>query len=105
MGRTSFIESYLGCLLKRIISAAASPSGIRHTTARKRFQITTDGFAPYRRAAHKLILEEMGESVVRLLPVFGFLQALRVHSSIRVTSAMEACITDHVWELAEIIGA
>ena len=28
----------------------------------------------------------------------------RIHSSIRVTPAMEAKITDHVWELAELLA-
>jgi hypothetical protein len=28
----------------------------------------------------------------------------RIHSSIRVTTAMEAKLTDHVWELAELLA-
>lgn len=29
----------------------------------------------------------------------------RVHQTLRVTPAMEAGITDHVWNLAELLGA
>jgi hypothetical protein len=27
-----------------------------------------------------------------------------VHQTLRVTPAMEACLTDHVWELKELIA-
>jgi len=29
----------------------------------------------------------------------------RVHQSLRVTPAMEAGLTDHIWELKELLGA
>jgi len=35
---------------------------------------------------------------------FAFYNFCRIHSSIRVTPAMEAGITDHVWELAELLS-
>jgi len=28
----------------------------------------------------------------------------RVHQTLRVTPAMEACVTDHVWSVGEIAG-
>src|ERR1700726_3924919 len=35
---------------------------------------------------------------------FAHYNMARVHSSLRVTPAMEAGITDHVWSLAELLG-
>jgi hypothetical protein len=35
---------------------------------------------------------------------FAYYNFCRIHSSIRVTPAMEAKITDHVWELAELLA-
>jgi hypothetical protein len=36
---------------------------------------------------------------------FAYYNFCRVHSSLRVTPAMEAGITDHVWNLEALIGA
>lgn len=36
---------------------------------------------------------------------FGFYNFCKVHQSIRVTPAMEAGITDHIWTIDELIGA
>jgi IS1 family transposase/transposase-like protein len=36
---------------------------------------------------------------------FAYYDFCRVHSSIRVTPAMEAGITDHIWSLAELLAA
>jgi hypothetical protein len=36
---------------------------------------------------------------------FAYYNFCRVHSSLRVTPAMEAGITDHVWELKELLAA
>jgi hypothetical protein len=35
---------------------------------------------------------------------FEILRACRIHQSLRVTPAMEAGVSDHVWSLNEIIG-
>jgi hypothetical protein len=35
---------------------------------------------------------------------FAHYNMVRVHSSLRVTPAMESGITDHVWSLAELLG-
>jgi transposase-like protein/IS1 family transposase len=35
---------------------------------------------------------------------FAFYNFCRIHSSIRVTPAMEAAITDHVWEIEELLA-
>ena len=35
---------------------------------------------------------------------FAYYNFFRVHSSLRVTPAMEAGITDHVWNLEALIG-
>lgn len=36
---------------------------------------------------------------------FAYYNFCRVHSSLRVTPAMEAGLTDHVWSIAELLGA
>ena len=36
---------------------------------------------------------------------FAYQNFCRVHSSLRVTPAMEAGLTDHVWTIAELLGA
>jgi len=36
---------------------------------------------------------------------FAYYNFCRVHSSLRVTPAMEAGLTDHIWSIAELLGA
>jgi hypothetical protein len=36
---------------------------------------------------------------------FAYYNFCRIHKTLRVTSAMEANLTDHVWELKELIAA
>lgn len=36
---------------------------------------------------------------------FAFYNFCRVHSTLRVTPAMEAGLTDHIWSIAELLGA
>jgi hypothetical protein len=36
---------------------------------------------------------------------FAWYNFCRVHSTIRVTPAMESGLTDHIWELSELIGS
>ncbi len=149
--------------------------GLRHATAHQKFQITTDGFAPYVKAISDTL--EDRASFAQLIKVYratpegerryspaevvstevvpvigtpdpkkictshverqnltmrmqirrftrltnGFSRKFenhwaalalyfahynfcRVHSSIRVTPAMEANITDHIWDLAELLA-
>lgn len=149
--------------------------GLRHATASQDFQITTDGFLPYRSAIDTTLSDRVdfaqlikvyratpeGErryspaEVVstEVVPVvgepkperictshverqnltmrmqirrftrltngfskkwenhwaalclwFAYYNFCRIHSSIRVTPAMEAGITDHLWDLAELLG-
>jgi transposase-like protein/IS1 family transposase len=150
--------------------------GLRHATAPDSFQVTTDGFAPYRSAitntledrcdfaqlikVYKAASEGEGRyspaevSSVEVVPVMGqpdperictsiversnlstrmgtrrftrltnafskkwenhwaavalwftFYNFCRVHRSLRVTPAMEAKITDHVWSVRELLEA
>jgi len=151
--------------------------GVRHATASAKFQITTDGFAPYRTAIPTTLHDKItgfaqlikvykagteGEaryspaevSSVEVVPVagqpdperictsiversnlstrmglrrftrltngfskkwenhwaavacwFAFYNFCRVHKSLRVTPAMEAKITDHVWSVRELLEA
>jgi len=150
--------------------------GLRHATARTPFQITTDGFAPYRSAITTTLHDRLtgfaqlikvyraaseGEAryspaevkSVEVVPVFGnpdperictsiverqnltirmqmrrltrltnafskkwehlwaayclhfaFYNFCRIHSSIRVTPAMQAGITNHVWEISKLLA-
>ena len=149
--------------------------GLRHATARERFQITTDGFAPYRSAisntledrcdfaqlikvyraasegearyspaevASTEVVPVMGQpdperictSIVErsnlslrmgvrrftrltnafskkwenhtamIMLWFAYYNFCRIHKLLRVTPAMEAGITDHVWELSELLA-
>ncbi len=149
--------------------------GLRHATASQNFQITTDGFVPYRSAIDNTPADRVdfaqlikvyrasveGEARyspaevvdVEVVPVcgnpdidrictshverqnltmrtnirrftrltngfskkwenpwaalclwFGYYNFCRLHRSIRVTPAMEAGITDHVWDLSELLA-
>ena len=149
--------------------------GLRHAAAHQNFQVTTDGFAPYRSAMVNTLedrcdfaqlikvyratpegerryspAEVVSREVVRVMGnpdpkkictshierqnltmrmhirrvtrlTNGFSRKLenhwaalalyfahynfcRIHSTIRVTPAMEAGITDHIWELAELVA-
>jgi hypothetical protein len=44
------------------------------------------------------------ESRARAGALFQVLQFYRIHQTLRVTPAMEAGVSDHVWSLDEIIG-
>ena len=35
---------------------------------------------------------------------FGYYNFCRVHQTLRVTPAMEAGLTDHVWSIGELVG-
>jgi transposase-like protein/IS1 family transposase len=149
--------------------------GLRHATASRNFQITTDGFKPYKSAIDNTLSDRVdfaqlikvyrasveGEAryspaevvSTEVVPVvgtpdpkrictshierqnltmrmqirrftrltngfskkfenhwaalalwFAFYNFCRIHSSIRVTPAMEAGITDHVWEMSELLN-
>jgi transposase-like protein/IS1 family transposase len=149
--------------------------GLRHATSRQRFQITTDGFGPYKTSIPDTLGERCdfaqlikvyrapsdGEAryspaevaSVEVVPIMGqpdpdrictsiierqnltvrmqmrrltrltngfskkwenlwaayclhfaYYNFCRIHKTIRVTPAMEAGITDHVWELAELLA-
>lgn len=150
--------------------------GLRHATATTPFQVTTDGFAPYRSAITTTLHDRLtgfaqlikiyrtpqdGEkryspaevASVEVVPVYGqpdperictsiversnlslrmgvrrftrltnafskkwenhaaaimlwfaYYNFCRIHKSLRVTPAIEAGITDHVWELSELLA-
>jgi IS1 family transposase len=149
--------------------------GLRHATADKAFQITTDGFAPYVKAISDTLADRVGfaqlikvyragtegearyspaeVASVEVVPVFGdpdpkrictsiverqnltirmqmrrltrltngfskkwdnlwaayclhfaYYNFCRIHRSLRVTPAMETKITDHVWDMAELLA-
>jgi hypothetical protein len=37
-------------------------------------------------------------------PHFMYYNFARIHQTLRVTPAMEAGVSDHVWEMGEIVG-
>ena len=149
--------------------------GLRHATARQRFQITTDGFGPYKNSIPDTLADRCDYAMcikvyqaptegearyspaevasMEVVPVMGkpdpdrictsiverqnltvrmqmrrltrltnafskkwdnlwaayclhfaYYNFCRIHKTIRVTPAMEAGITDHVWELAELLA-
>ena len=149
--------------------------GLRHATSSQNFQITTDGFVPYKSAIENTLSDRVdfaqlikvyrasvaGEAryspaevvSTEVVPVvgdpnpnrictshverqnltmrmqirrftrltngfskkfenhwaalalyFAYYNFCRIHGSIRVTPAMEAKITDHIWELAELLA-
>ena len=46
-------------------------------------------------------VENLERAVSLHFMVYNF---VRIHQTLRVTPAMEAGVTDHVWDLAEVIG-
>jgi len=61
-----------------------------------RFQLTTDGFRPYVNA-----VEAKLKFAVHIFMAWFCL--CRVHQTLRVTPAMEARLTDHIWAMEELI--
>jgi hypothetical protein len=51
--------------------------------------------------AHSKKLENHGHAIAIHYMYYNF---ARIHSSLRVTPAMEAGVSDHVWSIEEIIG-
>jgi hypothetical protein len=47
----------------------------------------------------------MGKPLAAVAVWFTFYNFCRVHKSLRVTPAMEAKITDHVWSVRELLEA
>jgi hypothetical protein len=50
----------------------------------------------------KEVREPLGCARAVLWPLYNF---FRIHNSIRVTPAMNAKITDYVWDLAELLAS
>jgi hypothetical protein len=50
------------------------------------------------------VFREMGELVGCLCLHFARYNSCRIHKSLRVTPAMESKLTDHVWNLAELLA-
>ncbi len=83
-----------------------------------RFQLTADGFAFYRERSNLSIrmalrrFTRLTNSCSKKLDNLKFACALyfayysfcRVHQSIRVSPAVEAGITDHIWTLRELLA-
>ena len=59
----------------------------------RRFTRLTNGFS-----------KKVGNHLAALALYFAYYNFCRIHSTIRVTPAMEAGITDHIWSLAELLN-
>jgi hypothetical protein len=54
---------------------------------------------------HICILEKVGESRSGTGTTLSYYNFCRIHGALRVTPAIEAGITDHLWAMDELIGA
>jgi len=63
----------------------------------------SDADAPHY-AADERLQHEVGEPMGRILLSFAFYSFCRIHQTLRVTPAMEAGITNRVWNLGELLA-
>jgi transposase-like protein/IS1 family transposase len=78
----------------RICTSHVERSNLTMRMQMRRFTRLTNGFNKKR------------ENLKAMLALyFAYYNFCRVHSTIRVTPAMEAGLTDHIWELSELVGA
>jgi hypothetical protein len=68
-------------------------SQMRMSMSMRRFTRLTNGFS-----------KKVENHVHALSLYFMYYNFCRLHKTLRVTPAMEAGITDHVWEIEEILG-
>jgi hypothetical protein len=66
---------------------------MRMSMSMRRFTRLTNGFS-----------KKVENHVHALSLYFMYYNFCRLHKTLRVTPAMEAGITDHVWEIEEILG-
>ena len=59
----------------------------------RRFTRLTNGFS-----------KKWENHLAALALYFAFYKLVRIHSSLRVTPAMQAGITDHVWDISELLA-
>jgi hypothetical protein len=91
-----------------ILIAVFTPTKLYHATQTPLPWIRRIGrdIAPVVQAAHTAnlrVLEETGELKTALALHFAYYNFCRVHGKLRVTPAMEAGLTDHVWSLKELL--
>ena len=79
---------------KRICTSHVERQNLTMRTNIRRFTRLTNGFS-----------KKWENHWTGLCLWFGYYNFCRIHSSIRVTPAMEAGVTDHMWDLAEILEA
>jgi hypothetical protein len=66
---------------------------------------SSNGDNPPLHALDQCVLKEAGQSQSRLRFALAYYNFCRIHKSLRVTPAMEAGITAHVWTIAELLAA
>ena len=78
---------------ERICTSIVERSNLSLRMGVRRFTRLTNGFS-----------KKWENHAAMIMLWFAFYNFCRVHSSIRVTPAMEAGITDHIWELSELLA-
>lgn len=56
-------------------------------------------YAPYQR-----IFKKIEHHVASISLHFMYINFVRIHQTLRITPAMAAGVTDHVWEMADIVA-
>jgi IS1 family transposase len=90
----SFTSVRCGCPIPRDISTShVERSNLTLRMGQRRYTRLTNGFSKkYENLCHSVAL------------FFTFYNFCRVHKTLRVTPAMEAGLSDHVWTLEELVG-
>ena len=78
--------------MKHVSTSYAERANLTMRMSMRRFTRLTNGFS-----------KKWENHWAALALYFAFYNFCRIHSSIRVTPAMQAGITDHVWDLAELL--
>ena len=78
---------------KRICTSHVERQNLTMRTNIRRFTRITNGFS-----------KKWENHWAALCPWFGYYNFCRIHRSLRITPAMEAGITDHVWDLSEVLA-
>ncbi len=79
---------------KHISTSFVERQNLTMRTAMRRFTRLTNGFS-----------KKLSHLKAAVALHFAYYNFCRVHSSLHVTPAMEAGITDHVWTVAELLSA
>lgn len=111
MERTTKLVLNLALGRRTQVTTDAFIEGLRAATGRQRFQISTDGFQPYKSAI--AITPSDRCDFAQIIKVylwaayclhFACCNFCRIHKTLRVTPAMESGITGRVWTMADLMA-